>query len=492
MVENTKAAKRSRMKKIIFTMGGIWLGLIAALVIWGLSNEYRSDPLAPRPWAEADWNARMREAYRDSAEHPLAVAGPAVDPLPDGKLKVQFPIPNPGTPAQSIVHVDPETQRVQLSPSLSVSLKSLAVGYRLESGFQKQAFMAPDFEPANNQQLQDALIDYFDSGSLPNLETWTVPSSGQAELRFYIGAESKSASLSFGDFMLFDPNTKVGWRPRRWDSVADESGDRQGAQGQFRFYRFHDRPLLLALSIAHGPPETLSLEPKPNTVATGRQFTCNLVALRAAQAAEFLWSERASGKEVEVEFISGRSPSRTTVLLVAISGDHQASPWFARIETKSGEEATAPLIGSQLAWARFPGIPPSEIARIDIQIPQHKELIFTLPRIPGMPDRNSEPGNLFSVKAPHLEIRDPTDLQNLLRDGAQYDGWVEAPELPENWLPRTYQGVSVRRVIDDYLRHVKEPYHLDPEAFTLQETDQPKWRLWIEDRWTRAKGWIGK
>ena len=463
------------------------------MVIWALFDEYRSDPLAARPWAESIWNARMNEAYVDPADHPVAATGLAVTHPTDGKIEVRFPIQNQGALAQSIVHVNPETQTAQLSRDISISLKCLAVGYRLESGrSQKQAFMAPDFAPANNDEVQRTLIDYFGSGNVPDLDAWSVPSSGHAELRFYLGAESKSASISFGDFMLFDPNTRVGWRPRRWDSVANNSRDHHGAQGQFRFYRYHDRPLLLALSIAHGPPEILSLEPTLDAVATGKQFVCRLVALRVAQAAEFLWTEGASGDEVEVEFNSGRARIRTTVLVVAISGDHLTSPRFARIETKSGEQVTAPLIGARLAWARFPGIPPEEIAGIDIETPQRKELIFTLPRIPGMPDGNSDPGNLFAVEAPYLDIRDPLDLQNLLRDGAQFDGWIEAPNLTENWLPRSYRGASVRRVIDDYLLHVEGPYKLDTESFTLQESDQPKWQLWMEGRWAQVRGWIGK
>ena len=413
--------------------------LIAALAIWALFNEYRSDPLAPRPWAESVWNAEMVES-KPPVEHPIAVSGIRVSPNSANEIEIAFPLEMPGVVPRSIVQSDSNDLNCKLNENLTVRLAQLVVGYA--SGPDEigpQGFQADSLARLKPEKFRQQLLPWFGEDDAPELEKIAKPKSGKAEFHFFVTADSKDGPVVFSDFTLLDPATQNAWPAMTWESALTvDEHRRYGVRIPFQLYRYHDRPLRLTAQIVHGPPELLSIAPTVGAIGVGEQFVCQLLEMREARSISIRWMNIGGGSEkVEVQFEGEGDPG--VVILLGFSGNSAQTQRSIFVETKDGRRLSAPVRGWKLAWARIPKITPEDIASIEVEVPQHKLAVFDLPRIPGMPEANLSPSNLFSVEAPYLNIRDKTDLQQLLRDAAQFDGWVESPELPDDWFPRIYR-----------------------------------------------------
>lgn len=482
--------KRGRKKKKLLILGGIvWVILIAALAIWALFDEYRSDPLAPRPWAEPVWNAEMVEA-KPPAEHPIALSGIKVSPKNANEIEVAYPLEMPGVAPRSVVVAGPDDLNSKLNENLSIRLAQLAVGFA--SGPDEavpRGFEADSLAPLKPEKFRQQLLPWFGEDDAPELEDFAPPKSGKTEFHFFVTADSKDGPIVFSDFTLFDPATRNAWRALTWESALSfDEHRRYGVRVPFQLYRFHDRPLRLTAEIVHGPPELISVAPTVGALGIGEQFVCQLLEMREARSVSIRWANSGGSEKVDVRFEGAEGSG--VVILLGFSG---ASPQTQRsifVETRDGKRLSAPVRGWKLAWARIPKITPRDIASIEVEAPKHKLAVFDLPRIPGMPEANSSPSNLFSVEAPYLNIRDKTDLQQLLRDAAQFDGWVESPELPDDWFPRVYRRKTIRSVVADYLSEVRQPHYFDRARFVLTETDKPGWRIWLNEKWEGVKDWF--
>ncbi|MFT5465281.1 MAG: hypothetical protein ACI8UO_000369 [Verrucomicrobiales bacterium] len=481
--------KSGRRKKKLLILGGIvWAILIAALAIWALFDEFRSDPLSPRPWAEEIWNARMRESG-PPADHPIAAEGIKISYDRGGEIQASYPFEMPGAVPRSIVEAKPNTLEAELVDGLTVRLSALSVVYASGPGdTTSKAFNAATLEPASPAELHQQQLPWFGDDTAHELEAIRAPISGKAEFRFFVTADSRGGPIAFSRFMLFDPATHNSWESEDWSgTLTVDDYRRYGVSIPFHLYRFHDRPLRLVVEVTHGPSELLSLAPKAGDVAVGEQFVCQLVDIQRARSV----TTRSIGDGLFAGQYGVSSESNpSTVMLLGFSGDSNQSQQSIHVETKDGKWHSAPVRGWKLATARISNIVPEDIISIEVEVPRQKLVVFDLPRIPGMPEANSAPSNLFSVEAPFLTIRDETDLQQLLRDAAQFEGWVDAPDFPETWFPRSYHRTSIRKIMSEYLSEANQPYYLDRGQFLLTETNKPKWRLWVDEKWEGAKGWF--
>ena len=474
-------------KKLLLIGGAVWGIVIAGLAAWALLDQFRSSPTEPRPWAEHAWNARIVEGYSNPKQHPTAVNGISVARTGEDSIFIEFPKANVGAAPHSIVVAD-SAQEAVLDEALTVRLSALYVGYADSPVSSKKSAFNSKLQPTDPALLNQQLLPYIENAAFAAFDAWKPPRSGAAELRFFITADTAENDVHISEFMLFDPSTHVSWSPRRWDSSMNIAEHRRyAAEAHFRLYRFHDRPLRLVARVIHGPNDVLTLDPKPGAVAIGKQFVCQLIDLRQARTLDFGWID--SG-EVEVKFNDDNYRDQATTLLFGFSDSSPAAMRSVRVRKNDGKEHRRSLVGARLAWARLEDVQPDEIVSIAVEVLQHKTVIFDLSRTPGMPPVNEDPSNLFAVRTPYLHLRSTFELQQLLHDGAQFEGdHFTTNQLPEEWFPREYQDATIRRVFGDYLISVDGRYHFDQATFKLIDSDRAKWWVWLDEKSAGIKTW---
>ena len=97
-------------------------------------------------------------------------------------------------------------------------------------------------------------------------------------------------------------------------------------------------------------------------------------------------------------------------------------------------------------------------------IPHYSNVLFTLPRIPGIPPENEGLEDLFDVRIPFAEISSSKEFHWMICSASQtrfHDvrgerGEADLPQtqFPRGYFPRSFVDVTVRELLDEYQEHM--------------------------------------
>lgn len=121
--------------------------------------------------------------------------------------------------------------------------------------------------------------------------------------------------------------------------------------------------------------------------------------------------------------------------------------------------------------------------------PHQARLIFELPPLCGMPEKNREIDNLFDVTFPHLTAWGEFELRDAVASQASIGFALDRAKFPDNHFPRHYENVTVRELLEEYLAHHPEGsrVQLDPKTHYLSIPEP----FSLKASWKKVRKWAG-
>jgi hypothetical protein len=223
---------------------------------------------------------------------------------------------------------------------------------------------------------------------------------------------------------------------------------------------WHQTPLEIGVTIAIGPTETFSMEPKENAELRYPGGFLKLVAIADGGSGGF----------------SSSSDGRTNVVSISLGSDtrdDRASFVFLSWPTASDlpldiellDDAGKPLpnygssSGSNVLVPSVRGAA-DEVKEIRIKYyPKVYRIIFKLPELPGLPEENRDLKNLFDARVPYMRLQQQWSVDDALRRLTQMNIFMGSlPLNPTNiYYPIIYTNRTTRDIFEDVAHHLADP-----------------------------------
>lgn len=136
-------------------------------------------------------------------------------------------------------------------------------------------------------------------------------------------------------------------------------------------------------------------------------------------------------------------------------------------------------------------LPVLHSARLEVAVrfrnERHGECIgvFTLPPLLGVPERNVNPGDLFQVVIPQIEVQNTHEIARAISDYAQVR--MPSAQIFTDGFPKQYTDVTVLELAHEFARSHQElgqlSFDSEDHEFTLDKTWWQKWS-------SRARSWF--
>jgi hypothetical protein len=355
----------------------------------------------------------------------------------------------------------------------SIRLAYVATGYEmpgLTQGWGTE--IEPKFFNANLEPIAGTNATEVTSG----YRTTLYYSGDYPMARFYF-LSSNIAGLKPQKFAVFDARTT-----RSLTSGYSSSQDGRQFWFQNEIKLWHQTPIQLVVTVSTGPAETYTITPAPGAEIATPGGTIRV--LKVLEADLNNWSSRGDrGTNIMTFRLGSRTASaepRTSVLCYAWPSGQNFRFSFhdesgAKTFNSTGESSSGGLIVTTL-HAR-----PEELKQMRITFfPKSHRMIFLLPELPGLPERNRGVANLFDVYVPGIKFSYEHEFQNVLSEVLQ----MEVQHLPlvysNVFFPTIRSNFTVRQhfaEIASMLPDSKQQVLVDPETNRIELKPHPFWTL---------------
>jgi len=232
-----------------------------------------------------------------------------------------------------------------------------------------------------------------------------------------------------------------------------------GEGGRFwvgaRVQIWHQSPVLVVLSLAHGPAKTNLVKAAVGATAKHDQGELRLVgifrqidpgwSIESATAAERLTLRLADPAQTN-------RPAQTTFVWYGIP---QASPIPLELDYLDADGAVLADRGRGSSGAfllsGFPE-PAQKVSSVRIRsFPHIRRLVFYLPEIPGLPEENRGVQNLFDVRIPYVRIKEDRRMREFLANVTELEPrFSQMPSAIPGFFPFARTNILVREVAAQY------------------------------------------
>ncbi len=337
-------------------------------------------------------------------------------------------------------------------PGGSVRLSHLGIGYGvfpLDDPRRDTVSVPVRFFGANLRPLKPKLLQEL----VPSERDRSLHFRGDfPEVRFFFVIEGPS-EYKILNVQLFDARTH-----RSLLGGGYSSGG--GVRGRFwvgtNVQLWHQSPVLVVLSLAHGPTKANVVQAAVGTTAKHDQGELHLVAI--LEQIDPGWSSE-SGSGTERLTLRRADPLRTADRPAQTTfvwyGLPLASPVPLELDYLDDNGSVLADTGRGSSGAFLLGGVAEGAHRVSsIRIssfPYIRRLVFCLPEIPGLPEENRGVQNLFDVRIPYVRIKEDWRLREFLGNVTQLEAsFSQTPPAPAGFFPLTRTNASVSELAGQY------------------------------------------
>ena len=341
-------------------------------------------------------------------------------------------------------------------PGGQVTLEGIGVAYCRAKPARTNAFELP------------AEVAYFgpDMNPLRKPPTWTeLPGDSlgfhgrfpRARLLFRI---PELAGMKTMRARLFDARTHATVsNQHEWERVGDTR-----YRIDLDWQMWHSAPTKLAWELAHGSPKTVTLPVKAGEMATFEQGAIKLL-LVLDEGYRGLNQHRRSQAQLHMAQLRPDPSSKGESSTLVFACYPQAYPLPVEWELLD-EDGNVLRHRNSAAAGRLKIVslshPPAKIDAIRLRIyPEMSRLIFSFPRLPGLPEANREVSNLFDVTMPYVRFEAAFELRNTVERSLQMRIFPSRrARFPPAYFPREFVDATPRQLLSEYLTYCPPPKHL--------------------------------
>ncbi|MDB6052774.1 MAG: hypothetical protein JWN25_297 [Verrucomicrobiales bacterium] len=401
------------------------------------------------------------------------------------QIQVTYPVPPEQEPSlfnYTVERLSPgQTVTIQ---GKRVSLKYLGISYGIiptnlwnQYNFRKTGhYYHSDFTEIPRADLQLAI---------PSQWNREIDFRGRfPQVRFVLGPEI-IGSAKFLDIKIVDARTKKILTRGYGITVSPDVGFNIDAE----MLMWHSAPIEVIIDLAFGPVETFQLKPVVGARLTHPQGEVEVLAVALGDSLS--WSMN-NGNGTNMISLNFNSTNATNGAMVVLSSRPQASSLpidFAFIDQHgkvmpsniSGSSGNAIMMGLGGSFSDLDFIKAT-------YYPKSVRLICSLPSMPGLPAANKDVSNLFDVQIPFVLLKTDYEMEQFLRDVLQLEiVQNHIRTVPPGFFPRSYEHVTPRIILNDYLKCYAEPYsvRINPKKQTLELQSS-----FVKRTWERFQKWI--
>jgi hypothetical protein len=155
-----------------------------------------------------------------------------------------------------------------------------------------------------------------------------------------------------------------------------------------------------------------------------------------------------------------------------------------------GKEETIELGNTHTVSHLSTQTPPEELEAVVLRYrPNQARVVFELPPLQGVPERNEKLDNLFDITLPHFTATDAWDLKRTVGNQACVQFNLADLVFPDDHFPRHYENVTLRALLEEYLAHHPDGMRvrLDPATHRLTVPERFSWKK----KWMEFRKWMG-
>jgi hypothetical protein len=397
-------------------------------------------------------------------------------------------------------HIDDENQVVTFPGGGRLRLAWATMGYDPDLGDfpakepftrTKVTVRGDTWEPLSEEafhryQLEDLKRETLTKGFLP---TWGV---GAFSLKLDFLPEGLPDFRPVGSIELMNLDTMT---PIGHDSGGSFNDSMPGMFHSMPAAQvFYPARIAAGFDVAYGPFEEARIPLRPGSRGRVTDLEVEIIAIE-----RFAWSSASSGKRIRK---SGKKETRSlefdldpkrepqTQIVFSMSAPELGRFCDLVLIHHDGKEETIELGNVYTVSYVSTQTPPEELEAVVLRYRSNQaRVVFELPPLRGVPERNEEIENLFDITLPHFEARDAWDLERAVafQAGVQFN--LPDAVFPNDHFPRHYENVTLHALLDEYLAHHPEGMRvrLDPATLRLVVPERFGWKK----KWMEFRKWMG-
>lgn len=257
---------------------------------------------------------------------------------------------------------------------------------------------------------------------------------------------------------------------------------------------FYPARIAAGFDVAYGPFEEARIPLRPGSRGKVIDLEIEIIAIE-----RFAWSSASNCKRIRksgnretrsLEFDLDPKPKPQTQIVFSMSAPELGRFCDVLLIHHDGKEETIELGNTCTVSYLATQTPPEELEAMVLRYrPNQARVVFELPPLHGVPERNEEIENLFDSILPHFEARDDWGLKRAvaLHAGVQFN--LSDPVFPADYFPRHYENVTLHALLDEYLAHHPDGgrVRLDPATHRLMVPERFSWKK----KWMEFRKWMG-
>lgn len=426
--------------------------------------------------------------------------------LPDEKLSFIWEEPKAARQRAEIIgrvpprYPDDENQIVTLPGGWTVKLGWAVMGYDPSLGNfpVKQSFTPTKVTVRGDtwESLDDAALHQYQKNvlKLPGGIDSYLPSwgPGQSSLYFQFLHEGLPDFRTVGLVHLMNLDTRT--LVRKYSGGSFNSHE----PGQFHTIPatrvFYPARYAVGFDVAYGPVEKVRLPAVPESRGSLPDLEIELIAIErlstSGTANSFPLKETGNRETRAISYSLNPESKPRTHLVFSLSAPELGRFCDIVLVNRKGEEEVIKLDSTYTLTSVSTETLPDDLTELILFYRPHQaRLIFELPPLCGMPEKNREIDNLFDVTFPHLTAWGEFELRDAVASQASIGFALDRAKFPDNHFPRHYENVTVREPLEEYLAHHPEGsrVQLDPKTHYLSIPEP----FSLKASWKKVRTWAG-
>lgn len=257
---------------------------------------------------------------------------------------------------------------------------------------------------------------------------------------------------------------------------------------------FYPARIGVGFDVAYGPFEEARIPLRPGSRGKVIDLEIEIIAIE-----RFAWSSASSSKRIRksgnletrtLEFALDPKREPQTQIVFSMSAPELGRFCDLVLIHQGGKEETIELGNAYTVSFLSTQTPPEELESMVLRYrPNQARIIFELPPLQGVPERNEEIENLFDITLPHFTATNAWDLKRTVAAQAGVEFNLADPVFPADHFPRHYESVTLRALLEEYLAHHPDGMRvrLDPATHRLVAPERFSWKK----KWKEFRKWMG-
>lgn len=257
---------------------------------------------------------------------------------------------------------------------------------------------------------------------------------------------------------------------------------------------FYPAHVAVGFDVAYGPFEEARIPLHPGSRGKVIDLEIEVIAIERfawASAANSKRTRKSGNRETRVlEFNLDPKPKPQTQIVFSMSAPELGRFCDVVLVHRGGKEETIELGNTCTVSYLSTETPPEDLEAMILRYrPNQARVVFELPPLQGVPERNREIENLFDITLPHFTAKNAWDLKRTVGDQAGVQFNLSDPVFPADHFPRHYENVTLRALLEEYLAHHPDGarVRLDPATHRLMAPERFSWKK----KWQDLRKWMG-